>query len=67
MNKHKEAIIFTKEDGQNKFLVTSKSNDVDLLIKISKNELKYFKKVLGHSPLNLYAFYDGIELKILDY
>ena len=63
----KSIIYFTKEDGQNKLLLTGSIHEGD------PQSLDYFDrttyntctKVLGHKPSNIYIFVDGHEFKVL--
>lgn len=60
-------IYFTKEDGQNKMLVTSNidNNDPAALEYFDQNDYKVCTKILGHKPTNIYMFVDGHEFKII--
>lgn len=60
-------IYFTKEDSQNKMLITSNVFDDDpaSLEHFDQNDYKACTKILGHKPNNIYMFVDGHEFKIL--
>lgn len=58
----KNIIYFTKENGQNIILLTAKSNDISMIGPTERN-LKLYKKILGHKPINVYALIDGKEFK----
>lgn len=58
----KDIIYFTKEDGQNIILLTSKSNDISM-IGPDERDFKLYKRILGHKPTNVYALIDGKEFK----
>lgn len=58
----KNIIYFTKENGQNIILLTAKSNDISMIGPTEKN-LKLYKKILGHKPINVYVLIDGKEFK----
>ena len=59
-------IYFTKEDGQNKMLMTSNiSDDAAALEHFDQNDYKACTKILGHKPTNVYMFIEGHEFKVL--
>lgn len=60
-------IYFTKEDGQNKMLMTSNISDDDAaaLEHFDQNDYKACTKILGHKPTNVYMFIKGHEFKVL--
>ncbi|WP_270254090.1 hypothetical protein [Lactobacillus johnsonii] len=58
----KNIIYFTKENGQNIILLTAKSNDISMIGPTERN-LKLYKKILGHKPINVYVLIDGKEFK----
>lgn len=58
----KDIIYFTKEDGQNIILITAQSNAISM-IGPTERDLKLYKKILGHKPINVYALINGKEFK----
>lgn len=63
----KNIIYFTKEDGQNKMLITSNvsDNDPEMLEHFDSKDYEACTKILGHKPSNIYMFYCGHEFKVL--
>lgn len=59
-------IYFTKEDGQNKMLLASRSFDPEYRTKIDFGEMQLFKKWLGHYPTNIYVMVNGHEFRYPD-
>lgn len=52
------AIYFTIDNGHRKILGTSRSSYIDVLAFISKAELAFYEKQLGHSVDRLFAKID---------
>lgn len=64
---HSNIIYCTKEDGQNKMLLTAciSNNDPAALDHFDQNDYRACTKILGHKPSNIYMFIDGQEFKVL--
>lgn len=58
-------VYFTKEDGQNKMLLTSSVRGPEELEHFDVVDYKACADVLGHKPNNIYVFYQGQEFKVL--
>lgn len=60
-------LYFTKEDGQNKALISSSISHGDAygLDHFDKESYKACIKLLGHKPQNIYFLYQGHEFKVL--
>ncbi|RBQ00697.1 hypothetical protein [Lactobacillus gasseri] len=61
-----EIVVYTKEDGKNKFLATYECSSLsslnDMTDEYSKKKLT---EILGYEPSNIYVHIDNLELKLL--